>query len=509
MTRALLALVALPLAAAPFRIQNTGGGVDVRVSMGIAAPQWHATQPEAVTSTPEGINCTAGDLQVTVSHTATIEIRTKSGAISLAGPVTSARVITESADIRIAAPWEIMRFRAIAEMPPRQIVKPKGNVAGFAAGKVKGHWAYASTLPDNVARRVGDPFTVGWAAAWEPRYGVVEVAAGSIGKLELIEEPLAADSWIRVPADAAAVLKNLRRKPAAPKSAPAATPEPTATGTVFRSDVRLVTLMAPVYDRSSRPVTDLRPEDFELLEDDRPQQIALVRSGETPINLALLLDLSKSAFLTIPLIRDAARQFIQRSQPGDRIAVHALANTLFQVIAPMTADRRRLLPLLDSLPPIAGGSPIYDCLVLSYAQEPLNTMGERSAMVVLTDGMDNQFEAPGRGSQIPFERMRSAAAEWPVPIYTVLVPYENATLQERGRRNMQQLADASAGRLFEVSNPTDLDGVFAKVAEDLRSVYSIGYYPANQSFNGAWREIRLRVKRAGLSVRTRPGYYAW
>jgi len=82
-------------------------------------------------------------------------------------------------------------------------------------------------------------------------------------------------------------------------------------------------------------------------------------------------------------------------------------------------------------------------------------------------------------------------------------------LQEHGRRNMQQLAEASAGRLFEVQSPSDLDGVFAKVAEDLRSVYSIGYYPDNQNFNGAWREIRLRVKRSGVILRTRPGYYAW
>ena len=509
MIRALLAIAAVPLFAAPFRIQNTGGAVAVRVSMGLPAPEWHATRPESVTSTSDGINCTAGDLQVTVPHTAVIEVHSKSGAVSLSGPVISARVFTESADLRIAAPWEIMRLRVIAEKPPRQILKAKGSVAGFAAGKIKSYWAYTSTLPDPLSR-LGDPFTVGWAAAWEPKYGTIEVAAGGIGRLELIEEPLGADSWIRVPADAAALLKSLRRQPAAPKPAPGAAPEPgAATGTVFRSDVRLVTLMAPIYDRSGRPVTDLRPEDFELLEEGQPQQISLVRSGEAPINLALLLDLSKSAFLTNPLIRGAARQFIQLSQPGDRIAIHALASSLFQVVAPMTDDRRRLIPLLDALPPISGGSPIYDSLVLSYAREPLNTMGERSAMVVLTDGMDNQFEAPGRGSQIPFERLHSAAAEWPVPIYTVLVPYENATLQERGRHNMQQLADASAGRLFEVQSPSDLEGVFAKVAEDLRSVYSLGYYPANQNFNGAWREVRLRVKRTGLSVRTRPGYYAW
>lgn len=506
MIRALLALAVAPLFAAGLRIQNLSGAIDVRVSMGAPAVQWHAADPAAVTSTPTLLECKSGDLQVTVPHTATLEIRTKTGAISISGLLASALIVTESGDVRISTPWELTRFRAISQTAPRQIVKPKTSAVSFTAGKVKTYWAYANTRPDTL-KRFGDPFTTGWAAPWEVSYSAIEVAANTLGRLELIEEPVPGDSWIRRPSDAVSILKDLRKPPAPPK--PVASPGPAPSTAVFRSDVRLVTLMAPVYDRAGHPVTDLKPEDFELFEDNQPQPIALVRSGEAPLNLALLLDLSKSAFLTRPLILDAARQFLQLSQPGDRIAVHALANSLFQVIAPLTDDRRRLLPLLDTMPPISGGSPIYDCLVLSYAKEPLNRPGERSAMVVVTDGMDNQFEAPGYGSQIPFDRLRRAAAEWPVPIYTVLVPYEDFDLQPRGRRNMQQLADASAGRLFEVQNPADLDGIFTKVAEDLRSVYSIAYYPANQNFNGAWRDIHLRVKRPGLALRTRPGYYAW
>jgi Ca-activated chloride channel family protein len=74
---------------------------------------------------------------------------------------------------------------------------------------------------------------------------------------------------------------------------------------------------------------------------------------------------------------------------------------------------------------------------------------------------------------------------------------------------MQQLADASGGRLFPAKSIRDLAPVYAQVAEELRSVYSIGYYPQNQKFDGKYRRIEVRVKRPGLTLRTRPGYYAW
>ena len=74
---------------------------------------------------------------------------------------------------------------------------------------------------------------------------------------------------------------------------------------------------------------------------------------------------------------------------------------------------------------------------------------------------------------------------------------------------MRQLSDASGGRLFEVSSLKKLADVYARVAEELRGVYTIGYYPTNQVFDGAWRPIRLRAKRSGLTLRTRPGYSAW
>ena len=207
-------------------------------------------------------------------------------------------------------------------------------------------------------------------------------------------------------------------------------------------------------------------------------------------------------------MRTAATEFVYLTQPRDKVAIHTLWNSLFHVVAPLSGDRAHLLSKIEEIPEVAGGSPIYDALLLSGLQHPLYRNGEQPAIVVLTDGMDNQFEAPGRGSVIPFEKLRAAVAEWPIPIYTLLLPYESKDLQERGARNMKQISEVTGGRLFEIASMRDLPVVYEQVEEELRSVYTIGYYPKNQSFDGSWRTVRVKVKRPGLTVRTRAGYRA-
>jgi len=79
----------------------------------------------------------------------------------------------------------------------------------------------------------------------------------------------------------------------------------------------------------------------------------------------------------------------------------------------------------------------------------------------------------------------------------------------RARDRMQRLADTTGGRLFGAKSIRDLDTVYEQVAEELRSVYTLGYYPSNQEFDGAWRRIRVNVRGVEARVRTRPGYYGW
>ena len=76
---------------------------------------------------------------------------------------------------------------------------------------------------------------------------------------------------------------------------------------------------------------------------------------------------------------------------------------------------------------------------------------------------------------------------------------------------MRQLAEATGGRIFRAASVRDLDAVYGQVTEELRSVYTLAYYPSNQTFDGEWRRIRVTAEppTANLRVRTRPGYYGW
>jgi Ca-activated chloride channel family protein len=73
---------------------------------------------------------------------------------------------------------------------------------------------------------------------------------------------------------------------------------------------------------------------------------------------------------------------------------------------------------------------------------------------------------------------------------------------------MQQLADASNGRLFPAISIQDLDPIFPLIEAELRGVYSVAYYPSNQIFDGGWRNVKVQVNRPGITIQARPGYYA-
>lgn len=507
-------------------IENPAGAIAVRVQMGAAtvSVQSHAIGRETRasdvqrtdTASRTTIVCRPADgarvdLDVVVPHTALVKAATVGGAISLAGMVRGASLRTDTGAITVTTPWELARLRMLAREAPRDVRHPKGPGIAFVRGKLKDYWAFANWRPSAVDR-LGDPLGDGWARGWEDTFTTVEIVAAKPERLELVQMAVPEDSWVRPHTQAAPLLPEVWRrfKTGAAKPAAAATTAIAGQGADFRSDVHLVTLAVPVHDSNGRPVARLTADDFDLTEDNQPQSIAFAKTGETPFHLILFLDLSKSSYISRPLVVDAARKFIDIAEARDRIAIHVLSNSLFHVASPLTADRTLLRKLIDTIPDVSGGSPIFDSMVLSVMQEPLRAAGEHLAMVILTDGMDNQFESPERGSRIPLVKLRAAAAEWPLPIYTLLTPYEQPALQQtRGRRAMEQLSDSSGGQMFDVQSLADLPSAYAKVVADLRSVYTIAYYPSNQNFRGDWRTIRLRAKKPGLTLRTRPGYRAW
>jgi VWFA-related protein len=153
-------------------------------------------------------------------------------------------------------------------------------------------------------------------------------------------------------------------------------------------------------------------------------------------------------------------------------------------------------------------------------------------MIILGDGLDNQLlrqrSATGLArlgvpSLVAFEDLQRAVREMRALIYPVVLdpvrsilrgneshPIQDALLGATTvRRRSAALAEASGGTMFTADSAEDLDDVYERVALELRSVYTLAYRPLDQQFDGKWRRVRVRTKRKGIEVRTRPGYYAY
>ena len=204
------------------------------------------------------------------------------------------------------------------------------------------------------------------------------------------------------------------------------------------------------------------------------------------------------------------------------MAVYAVSDTYFQMLSPLTNDREDLLRRIDSVPPLSGGTPLYDAIVISYAQELARRRFERNALMVISDGVDNQILPPSHGlvpSKVPFADLKRAAAEMNSMIYAIHLRSRETPISRRGPINGWDLSSATAARragggfrgrgYSRRARSARLTPVYERVAAELRSVYTIGYYPKNQDFEGSWRNVEVRVTRANARVRTRPGYYAW
>ena len=224
-------------------------------------------------------------------------------------------------------------------------------------------------------------------------------------------------------------------------------------------------------------------------------------------------------------MKEAARGFIGVARPQDRVALYALAHSLFWEVAPLTSNEDLLLERVEHLPVLSGLTPLFDTIVTSYAHELAGRPGERNALIVISDGVDNLFSIgrrfkPGvvgkRGlpSQVYYEELLEAAPRLDALLYPVLLmpsfdDDDKAYAGARATRDLfKDLAKATGGKVFTAPSLSSLEPIYDQVAEELRSVYSVGYYPRDQDFKGEWRGVQVKVKREGVIIRTRSGYLA-
>jgi len=516
----ILALAAVEVVAATtLSVDNSFGGVSI-VAADREKPRITARGPEGlgvredfevkasgdriiVTATPK--NGGPMDVEVEIPIGFAVEVRTTKGAISLKGSVPFARFDTETGAIRVETPFRGTRFQLDSTHAPRAVQLPADPKLKFTRSAIK--LAGGRTLwrlRDTLAER-------------EAVTGTVRVAAERPDAVTLVDW-LPPRSWpVKFHWQAPALLESLDRGRGRTPEAPApnrptgtSVPEVDPTQALFRSDVRLANFTVAATDESGRPVTDLTAEDFQVAEDGRTEETVMAEAEDAPFNLVLLLDMSGSARLDRKPMVAAAKGFIELAGPDDQIAVYALAEDVFQVVSRLTADHDLLLNRLDDLPQFNGGSPLYDAVTLAYGEELHARAGERNAVIVVTDGLDNQISEQELPSSVKYKRLLKAAEGFEALIYPVYLQSAERfrpKWAKKAREQLSGLAAASGGRLFTAASVEDLAPVFPQVAEELRGVYSIAYYPSNQEFDGQWRRVRVKVRRPGVVVRAREGYY--
>lgn len=304
---------------------------------------------------------------------------------------------------------------------------------------------------------------------------------------------------------------------------------------VVRVETNLVQLNVGVVDRRGRAVTNLSRNDFVVYEDDVRQPIVTFEPATAPFSLVLLLDMSGSTLNFRSTLKQSALRFIDALAPGDRVAVIAF-NAKVETLTKFTSDRRKIAEAI-SYADGKGETHLY--AALRRALDELAKEGQRrKAIVVLSDGLDTEMRNMDRVSaanartneeavasikpdaSAPLNTVLNAADRQGVTVYPLALPSGDPkrlvfpdpkliAIYTSARTRMQTLADRTGGQLNEIKRLEDMGFLYAEVAANLRTLYSVGYQPAGtRTRDGRWRKIRIEVARPELIARTRPGYYA-
>jgi len=273
--------------------------------------------------------------------------------------------------------------------------------------------------------------------------------------------------------------------------------------TTFHVDVKLVSVFVNVTDENGAPAAGFSREDFSIFEDGRPQEIAVFeRKAELPLNLTLAIDTSGSVQKDMSEEAGAAKRFAHAiMRPQDQMSVLQFATTVRE-LQPFTNK----VSLIDhGLNELRGdwATALYDAICLG--SESLGKKQGRKVLVVVSDGDDTAKSST-------YAQALEAALRNEVMIYSIIdVPIEASAGRDTGGEHaLITISEQTGGKHFYVSDG-GLDRAFARVSEDLRTQYLIGYYPHHQMPGTDFHRITVTIPRAApdeYNIRNKTGYYA-
>ncbi len=304
-------------------------------------------------------------------------------------------------------------------------------------------------------------------------------------------------------------------------------PPPQATGQnppTVTSRVSEVDLIFAVVNRKQKFVTDLEQSDFQVFEDNKPQQIKFfARETDLPLRVALLMDTSNSIRPRLQFEKDTAIDFLYNAiRPGRDMACLMTFDSDPEVVQGFTSDVEPL-QIAITAQKAGGGTALYDAMVKAskmLAEAPLPKTGPqevRRVIVVISDGDDNLSASTRQDAMDAAHRAGvaiftvSTSTEWITPEETKDPSHKFDRKWEKtdGDKVLEFFANDSGGRPFFPFTVDDVAQSFLEIGTELRSQYLLGYQPTYGNLDGKFHKIRVEiVGHKELEVHARKGYNA-
>ena len=266
----------------------------------------------------------------------------------------------------------------------------------------------------------------------------------------------------------------------------------------FRGGTSIVPVLATVLDNNGRLVPDLERTDFTILDNGKPQEVVFFQNEVQPFTVVVTLDFSFSMNNYLKLLRASAEQFILRMLPEDKAQVGAFSDKIM-FSGKFTSDRDDLVLSLNDL---QYGNPtrLYDAIDASI--DLLDEASGRKVVLVFTDGDDT-------ASRRNFNDVLTKARDKEVMVYAIGLQTEffNGQRMQRSRPTaaLRKLADETGGGFFELKKTAELGPTFTRVAQELHSLYALGFSPVN--LDGKEHKLEVHAK-SGMIARARKSYIA-
>ena len=293
----------------------------------------------------------------------------------------------------------------------------------------------------------------------------------------------------------------------------------------IKVDVDVVSVLASVRDKKGTLIPNLEQKDFTILEDGKPQPIKyFTKETDLPLTIGLLIDVSGSQRNLIQIERDAASQFFSQVLRKKDEAFLLSFGEEAELLQDYTNSAKLLTAAMRDLRvssgvggigpgpvPTAGqprGTVLYDAVYLAASEKLKNEVG-RKVLVVITDGVDE-------GSRLPIKEAVMSAQKADAVIYSIEYSDPSAygggwgmiSLGGSGSGALHQMSDETGGHVYRVDRKNTLDVVFKELQDEMRSQYSIGYTPLNDTKDGSYRKLDIKLSNKDLKAQARKGYYA-